>query len=110
MYRRSSWRAARYKWTGQAVGEWLASRYSRMFAAYPCFDGVVLTFEESPYRVVDEAKVQSTLSVPDRFAKIINVIDEVCRRKDKDLIVRSFLYEPEQTLWLKKATPRRTRT
>jgi len=82
--------------------DWLGARYERIFDAYPGFDGIVLTFEESPYRVMDEAKVQSSLPMTERFAKVINVIDEVCRRNQKALIVRSFLYEPEQMQWFQE--------
>ena len=86
--------------------DWLRARYERIFDTYPGFDGVVLTFEESPYRVMDETKVQSSLSMAERFAKVINVIDEVCRRYQKDLIVRSFLYEPEEMRWFQEGYAR----
>lgn len=82
--------------------EWLAGRYSELFATYPEFDGLVLTFEESPYRIFDDKKVRSSLSVPDRFAKTMNVIDQVCRRNRKEFVVRSFLYEPQEMQWFRE--------
>ena len=82
--------------------DWLAGRYSELFATYPDFDGLVLTFEESRYRIFDEQKAQSSLSMPDRFAKIIDVIDEVCRRHRKEFVVRSFLYEPQEMRWFRE--------
>jgi len=81
--------------------EWLAGRYSELFTAYPDFDGLMLTFEESPYPVFDGKKVESALPMPDRFARLIDTIDAVCRRYGKDFVVRSFLYEPEQMEWFK---------
>jgi hypothetical protein len=79
--------------------DWLASRYDQVFARYPDFDGLMLTFDESPYRVFDAKKVQSSLSMPDRFAKVMNTIDAVTVRHKKDFIVRSFVYEPEEMAW-----------
>ncbi|MBD3386105.1 hypothetical protein GF407_14415 [candidate division KSB1 bacterium] len=34
--------------------------------------------------------------MPDRFAKMINTIHSACTKYDKDFIVRSFLYEPQE--------------
>jgi hypothetical protein len=81
--------------------EWLADRYEQVFTRYPEFDGLMLTFDESPYRVFDRKKVQSALSMPDRFAKVMNTIDAVAARHNKDFIVRSFVYEPEEMAWFK---------
>src|ERR1700722_14773502 len=82
--------------------DWLASRYDQVFARYPDFDGLMLTFDESPYRVFDAKKVQSSLSMPDRFAKVMNTIDAVTVRHKKDFIVRSFVYEPEEMAWFRE--------
>jgi hypothetical protein len=82
--------------------EWLTGRYEDVFAKYPEFDGVMLTFDETPYRVFDTKKVQSALSMPDRFAKLMNTIDAVASRRGKDFIVRSFVYEPEEMQWFKE--------
>jgi hypothetical protein len=79
--------------------DWLASRYDQVFSRYPDFDGLMLTFDESPYRVFDARKVQSALSMPDRFAKVMNTIDAVSVKYKKDFIVRSFVYEPEEMAW-----------
>jgi hypothetical protein len=82
--------------------EWLAGRYQHLFSAYPSFDGLMLTFEESPYQIFNPAKVASSLPIPDRFARLIDTIDEVCRRFHKEFIVRSFFYEPEQMEWFRE--------
>ena len=81
--------------------EWLADRYEQVFSRYPEFDGLMLTFDETPYRVFDDKKVESALSMPDRFAKTMNVIDQVAARYGKDFIVRSFVYEPQEMQWFK---------
>lgn len=82
--------------------EWLAYRYEQVFSRYPEFDGLMLTFDETPYRVFDTAKVESALSMPDRFAEVMNVIDAVAVRHGKDFIVRSFVYEPQEMQWFKE--------
>ena len=83
--------------------DWVAQRYEKLFTAYPDFDGLMLTFEESPYPIFDQRKIDSTLSMPDRFARLIDTIDAVCRRYNKDFVVRSFFYEPEQMEWFREA-------
>ena len=82
--------------------DWVAGRYDELFKTYPDFDGLMLTFEESPYPIFDRSKVESALPMPDRFAKLIDTIDAVCRRYGKDFVVRSFLYEPEQMEWFRE--------
>ena len=82
--------------------EWLAGRYDEVFTKYPDFDGLMLTFDETPYRVFDSKRVQSALSMPDRFAQVMNTIDAVTARYHKDFIVRSFVYEPEEMAWFKE--------
>jgi hypothetical protein len=82
--------------------EWLANRYDQVFSKYPDFDGLMLTFDETPYRVFDRKKAQSALSMPDRFAKVMNTLDAVAVRYNKDFIVRSFVYEPEEMQWFKE--------
>ena len=82
--------------------EWVRGRYEQLFTAYPSFDGLMLTFEESPYQIFNLRKVASTLPMPDRFTELIDTIDAVCRRFHKEFIVRSFLYEPEQMDWFQK--------
>jgi hypothetical protein len=83
--------------------EWLASRYEELFQKYPEFDGLMLTFHETQYKIFDNKQVHSALSMPDRFARLMNTIEAVCKRHDKDFIVRSFLYEPEEMAWFKEA-------
>ncbi len=89
--------------------DWLRSRYERVLADFPKFDGVMLTFHETPYKVFSP-RVRSTLPIPERFARMVNTIDDVCARRGKDLIVRTFLYEPEELEWfragIKQTKPR----
>jgi hypothetical protein len=92
------------------VWEWLERRYERLFAEYPEFDGLVLTFHETQYKIFSPRQVRSALAMPDRFARMIDTIEGVCARRGKDFIVRSFLYEPREMEWFKegygKASPR----
>jgi hypothetical protein len=82
--------------------DWLASRYEEVFTKYPDFDGLMLTFHETQYKVFDNRQVHSALSMPDRFAKMINTIDSVALKHGKDFIVRSFVYEPEEMQWFRE--------
>jgi len=82
--------------------DWVASRYTRLFTEYPTFDGLMLTFEESPYPIFDPKKVDSSLPMPARFTRLIDAIGDVCRRYHKQFIVRSFFYEPDQMEWFKE--------
>lgn len=92
--------------TGKAVHldrpgfwNWLASKYEKLFNDYPEFDGMILTFHETEYKIFRDNEVRSELSMPERFAKMINTIDHVCARHNKDFVVRSFLYEPRELQW-----------
>jgi hypothetical protein len=82
--------------------EWLAGRYEELFAKYPEFDGLMMTFHETQYKVFDARQVASKLSMPDRFAKMINTVDAVAAKHGKDFIVRSFLYEPQEMEWFRE--------
>ena len=82
--------------------EWLTGRYEELFAKYPEFDGLMLTFHETQYKVFDPKQVSSKLSMPDRFARLINTIDAVAVRHGKEFIVRSFLYEPQEMEWFRE--------
>ena len=79
--------------------DWLAARYERLFTKCPVFDGIMLTFHETEYKIFRDSEVQSSLSIPERFARMINTIDDVCAKYDKDFVVRSFLYEPKELQW-----------
>lgn len=81
---------------------WLTKRYERIVSEYPEFDGLMLTLDETQYRIFDQTQVQSSLSIPDRFARLINTIDAVCERHGKDFIVRSFFYEPRELEWFRE--------
>lgn len=89
--------------------EWFRARYEGVFQDFPEFDGVMLTFHETPYKVFSPS-VRSALRIPDRFARMINTVDEVCASRGKELIVRTFLYQPEELEWfragIKQTKPR----
>ncbi|UCG46954.1 MAG: hypothetical protein JSU94_15825 [Phycisphaerales bacterium] len=78
---------------------WLQDKYEWLFRDFPEFNGIVLTFHETKYKIFRGDSVRSRLSMPDRFARMINTIDNVCRRLKKDFVVRSFLYEPKELQW-----------
>jgi len=79
--------------------DWLTAKYDKLFVDYPEFDGIMLTFHETKYKLFDKKDVNSSLSMPERFTKLINTIDDVCSKYNKDFVVRSFLYEPQEMKW-----------
>jgi hypothetical protein len=81
---------------------WLEDRYDEVFKRYPEFDGLMLTFHETQYPLFRDDKVQSKLSKPQRFARLISTIHKVCVKHHKELIVRTFLYEPIELQWVKE--------
>lgn len=86
--------------------EWLESRYEEVFERYPEFDGIILTFHETQYKIFKPGEVASALSMPERFTRMIDTIAKVCSRRGKDLVVRSFLYEPRELAWFREGYAR----
>jgi len=90
--------------------DWLRGKYEKLFTDFPEFDGILLTFHETRHKIFRVSEVKSKLAMPDRFAKLINTIDEACAKHEKDFVVRSFLYEPRELQWfalgLKQVHPR----
>lgn len=84
------------------VWEWLEARYESVFKGFPEFDGLVLTFHETQYRMFSDKHVHSRLSKPDRFAKLIGTLYKVCKRYKKELVVRTFFYEPVELQWVQE--------
>jgi hypothetical protein len=82
--------------------DWLEARYERVFSDYTDFDGLILTFHETQYRIFRDSQVYSKLSKPERFAKMIGTINKVCKKYKKQFIVRTFLYEPIELEWVKE--------
>jgi len=84
------------------LAEWIKAKYRALYELYPEFDGLMLTFHETRYKIFDNRQVESILTMPQRFVRLINLLHEVCRAYDKTLIVRTFLYEPEELAWLRE--------
>ncbi len=81
---------------------WLEKRYEKLFKDFPEFDGIILTFHETQYKIFSDTEVNSKLSKPDRFGKMVATINKACLKYDKEFVVRTFLYEPEQLDWVKE--------
>ncbi|MCG8389323.1 MAG: hypothetical protein MJA30_27460 [Cytophagales bacterium] len=82
--------------------KWLEGRYDQVLKEFPEFDGFLITFHEAQYRIFNNAQVNSKLPMPERFQKLINVLHKACKKYGKDLVVRTFVYEPEQLKWLEE--------
>lgn len=82
--------------------DWLGEKYEKLCVDFPQFDGFVFTFHETPYKVFDKDQVQSEFPASSLFARMINTINAPCLRHDKEVVVRSFFYEPEEIEWFRK--------
>jgi len=82
--------------------KWLEKRYDKLFVDFPEFDGIILTFHETQYKIFDDNKINSKLSKPERFSKMVSTMNKSCLKHEKDFVVRTFLYEPKQLDWVKK--------
>jgi len=82
--------------------KWLENRYNKLFNDFPEFNGIILTFHETQYKIFDDNIITSQLTKPDRFSKLISTINKSCLKYEKEFVVRTFLYEPEQLNWIKK--------
>jgi len=82
--------------------QWVEEKYEHLFTLVPELDGVVLTFAETDHKVYRDGVVSDD-PPPKRVARLIRVMGEVCKRRGKLLIVRTFVYEPAEIGWLREA-------
>lgn len=82
--------------------QWLDAKYEKLFKLVPGLDGLVLTFAETDHKVYTD-RVISDLPKPMRIAKLIEVLAEVCARHGKTLLVRTFVYQPNEIGFLHTA-------
>jgi len=83
--------------------QWLDKKYEKLFTLVPDLDGLVLTFAETDYPIYKDDAVISTATPVARVVKMIDVLSAVCARHDKQLIVRTFVYEPNEIAWIGEA-------
>lgn len=76
--------------------EWLADRYARVIARVPNFDGIILSLTESEFQVHRENVAVSSMSQPERMAKVIETVYRPLAEHGKRLWVRDFLRTPEE--------------
>lgn len=81
----------------------LDDRYERLMKMLPNNAGLVLTLHETEYKLFRNSDVKTTLSVPERIARVSKLLYDVCKRHNKQLILRTFLYQPGEKVWLKQA-------
>ena len=75
---------------------WLKKKYEKVFDTLPRLDGLVLTMTETDFRPNDEAAVISSEPPAKRLAKVANTIFGVAKTRGKQLIVRTFMQNPQQ--------------
>lgn len=84
----------------------LEDRYERLLKVLPDAAGFVITFHESDYRLFRNSQVASALSVPDRIYKVSRFFYDFLKKRNKQLIVRNFFYEPLEMEYFKSALDR----
>jgi len=82
--------------------EWLRQKYEKVFELLPDLDGLVLTFAETDFSVYKNNKTISDDSQPRRIVKLIDVLSGVCAKKGRELLVRTFVYEPHEVQWMEE--------
>lgn len=81
---------------------WLDQRYDDAFERVPEIDGLVLTFAETDFQVHLD-KIHTAESPTSRITRLINAMAEICRRHDKTLFVRTFVYNPDEKEFMREA-------
>ncbi len=84
----------------EALWEWVRAKYRRFFELAPGLDGLILTFHETDVPVYYDDRVVSSLSHPERVARLIDTVNDVCRELGKTLYVRTFIYRPDELQWV----------
>lgn len=74
--------------------EWMARKYDRLFDAGPNIDGIVISLSEGQYHIYSENRVGSKLSAAERVTKLLEVLNDVCRRRGKKIYCRTFGESP----------------
>jgi hypothetical protein len=86
--------------------KYLEQRYERLLAAVPKTAGFVLTLHESDYRVFRDDRVISSEPVSERIRKVAQLLYDVLKRHNKQLILRNFFYEPVEMDAFRDALPK----
>jgi Glycosyl hydrolase family 67 middle domain len=87
----------------EELWKWLEDKYEHLFKLVPEIDGLILTFAETDFPIYQDTSVLSDLPPQERFVRMIDIMSRVCKKHDKQLIVRSFIYYPKELDWLNAA-------
>jgi hypothetical protein len=83
--------------------EWLGEKYEHLFDLVPELDGLVLTFSETDYAVYQNDKVISDEPEMKRIARMADAIYDVCLKRGKILMIRTFVHRPTELDWIGQA-------
>jgi hypothetical protein len=86
--------------------KYIDNRYEKLLQAVPNTAGFVLTLHESDFRLFRDDKVASKDDVPERIRRITQLVYDVLKRHNKQLITRNFFYEPIEMEYFQKALAR----
>jgi hypothetical protein len=84
----------------------LEDRYERLLRILPDAAGFVLTFHESDFRVFRSSQVASQHDVPERIYRVAKFFHDFLRKRNKQLIIRNFFYEPLEMEYFQQALDR----
>ncbi len=79
-----------------AYWKWLEGKYDKVFAKVPGVDGLVVTAWETRYAVINDSAVVSEKPPAERVAELAACFGRIAEKHDKQLIFRTFTYQPEQ--------------
>ena len=85
---------------------YLEERYEKLLKVVPNTAGFVLTFHECHNKIFRNTEVKSKLDVPERIYHLTKLIYDIAKRHGKELILRSFFYEPLEMEYFKTALDR----
>jgi len=80
--------------------DYVSLKYEELFELLPDLDGIVLTLTETRIRIDDDNEVISQRPPARRLARMISMINDICRKHNARLIVRTFTWVPRTMLWL----------
>jgi hypothetical protein len=93
------------------IEDWLTKKYNKAFKIIPEIDGLVLTLAETDFSIYNQGDaywnrnrkglaselpwLEKELPV-DRIANLLSIMHNICRMAKKTLIVRTFVYQPDE--------------
>jgi hypothetical protein len=91
---------------GDVLWRHLSDKYAQFFALVPDVDRLVLTCAETDHPVYRRGQFAGDDSPTDRLVELIRRMAGICAAHGKELIVRTFVYAPEEQTYMEAALSR----